>query len=182
MRHTSEEIDESTNLSFVLKKLFSGDTFFFIRILIVLSLLSGLVDIFYKSYLFSCQLSVVQNILLPLVDTRLILYVLRFPSDKKLSILGIKLGVFIGGISAFVTLFVNNIQYYFGGDRSVAFLLKQQPVPPITPSILLAELSSQVFLWLFLVIVSAVAGLMATIKLRKGPNVENEDYEPATRI
>jgi hypothetical protein len=167
MSEFSYEIDESTHLTLVLKKLFLRGEFFSIRILILLSLLSGLVTLLYRSYTFSCQLSIVQNILLPFVETKVVLRALRFPEDKRLSILGIKLGIFIGGVSAFVTLLVSNLQYYFGGDREAAFLLRQQPVPPLSFGILWAGLSSQVFLWLFLITLSAIAGLMATIRLRK---------------
>lgn len=167
MNQSSREMDESTNLSFVLKRLFSERNFLFVRILLVLSLLSGFTSIFYRSYIFSCQLSVIQNIILPFVDTKLILYALRFPRDKSLSILGLKLGIFIGGISSFITLLIDSFHYYFGGGRQLAFSLKYQTVPAVTLGILSAELGSQIFLWLFLIMLGAISGLLATIRLRK---------------
>lgn len=132
-------------------------------VLVVISVLSSLITLVYNSIAFSCQLSFMQNFLIPLFGTSLLLSEIKPVSQAQRYIFGGLSGSLIGGVSGMAFLLMGRINYFCLGGRETAFAVQGHPVPPLTLELFLVGMSSQVVILFIMVIISALAGFIAAI-------------------
>jgi hypothetical protein len=160
MNHEQNAKETITGL---INKIFKFPTFRKVRFTIIITIAISFITIFYNSVLFSCQLILLQNVLL-IYATILMLFSAGKIFDRSERIkLGVSVAAILGTIYASITLLISNIQYYFLGFRERAFLVKGLVAPPTTIQTLWIELSSQIYLLLILVLVSAFVGFLASV-------------------
>ncbi|NOT04077.1 MAG: hypothetical protein HOP27_05715 [Anaerolineales bacterium] len=151
----------------LINKIFRDPRFFRPRFLILFSAAVSLITIFYNSVLFSCELALFQNGFLVYITTLILLATSKLLDRSERIKLGVPLAAILGTLYASITLSISNIQYYFFGFRERAFLAKGLITPQITIRILEAELGSQIYILLILVLISAFAGFLASITRHK---------------
>jgi hypothetical protein len=147
----------------LINKIFKDPRFFKLRLMIIFSVAISFITIFYNNMLFSCQLYLLQNVLLVYLII-LMLFSLCKISDRSDRIkLGVSLATIFGGLYAGITLLIDNIQYYFFGFRERAFAANGLIASQANRQIFLAQLGSQLVLWLILILISRFAGFLASI-------------------
>jgi hypothetical protein len=162
-RISQEKAVSNFKLGSIYREILYKREFLWIRVLVIVAALSCFITFFYKNIPFSCQLSFIQNLLLPFFATSLFLSKKRFLSFLDRIKIGVLLGASFGAITATLTTAISNIDYYFLGVRGEAFVASNQPVPPFNLSTLWAELGSQVCIWLLLILISAFSGFIAAL-------------------
>jgi hypothetical protein len=138
-----------------------GSRFLWVRIFAAISVLSSLLTLVTNSIEFSCQLSIVQNILLPFFGTLLLLSELKLSNRTSRIKIGVSAAVLIGMISALSLLILSNIHYYFLGGIETAFTEQGMIVPPLTLRAILVGIGSDIWILIILTFVSAITGLIA---------------------
>ncbi len=132
------------------------------RIMIGLLASSSMIIIFYNTITFSCWLSIIQNVVITFVITALTV------SHFGIADLGTRLkrgwwtACIIGAFPATSLVLISNIQYYLG-KRIIAYGISEDPLQPLTMSILWAGIGSQLIIWVLLVTISGMVGLLAAI-------------------
>ena len=116
-------------------------------------------------------MSFIQNLLMPLFATSLYLSK-RYTSFSVRIKIGLLLGASFGAIPATLGTIIENIQFYFLGGETAAFAARNQTIPPLSPGTLWAGISSQFYIWLLLILISAFSGLLAAlIPTKEGPKL-----------
>lgn len=137
------------------------------RIFLVVSFFSSFILLFYSGIAFSCQLSLIQNLVIPffIIQNAQPFYNLKNPYDK------IKVGAIIGGIAGIIPAttinMVSAIQYYLLNNRIIAYSALGIDPPPISLEVLYTEVGSGVFIWFLLVFLSSISGVISSIITRK---------------
>lgn len=147
----------------ILKKIFYRKENAKIRILIAISILLGLSSLVYSELKFSCQLIIIQNLIIPFFISTL---VVRKENIDDFSIkikYGFFIGGFVGAISSAMTLIVDNISFYFLGGRERAFEITNQTYFPLSMEIIIVGLLNQILLWVFYILMSALSGAFSLL-------------------
>jgi hypothetical protein len=147
----------------MLKDLMIDPRFRGVRLLILAFALLSLSTFFYKTIPFTCQLSILQNVLLPIIVVQQ--YILKMgwmPTGNRIRI-GLKLGGIVGASIALFFIIVQNIQYYFFEGRELAYSALGSDITRFTLQTLYMDLSTDVFILIGLTILSLISGLMASM-------------------
>jgi hypothetical protein len=154
--------NNSDSALYILKKIIYEKEYRNIRILITISVLLGLSLLVYDQLKFSCQLVLVQNIIIPFFIAT---SVMRKENIRKYSPIikdGFFIGGFVGALSSAMTLIISNIIFYFGGGRERALIFYDQPFTQLNIKDIFVGLSSQVFLWIIYTSMSAISGAFSS--------------------
>ena len=136
--------------------------FLVVRMLTLLSALSGFVPVFYNGFVIGCQLMFFQNVLMPALITALFLSAMKkFGRIERLKS-GLMIGAIVGAIPALISVVVNNMQYYFFGVREAEIAARGGIVGPVTLTSLLYVLASQILAFIFLTGLSGLMGIIAS--------------------
>lgn len=137
------------------------------RLFLVLSFLLSFALLFYSSINFSCILSLTQNLFLPFLIVKDVLsyYDLKGQYEKMKA--GFIVGVIAGLIPATTINIVSMIQYYLLGNRSTAYSALGMNPPDMSLEVLYTEIGTQVIIGFGLVLLSALAGVVSSLMVRK---------------
>jgi hypothetical protein len=169
-------VDKTYDISLTLKDVLLDKKYLDIRIIIICTSLITFFTWIRNSVSISCMLSIFQNVIMVFIITSLLLArsnTYYFPTRVKR---GVIIGGTIGGIYAIILYIVENIDYYFFGGRELISSTIGEPAPPLNIYTVRAELFSGLWACIFLVILSAVIGLIAALLLRKPPDKINTEY------
>jgi hypothetical protein len=147
----------------VIKALWNSRLFRTERILIFASLLASLTLFLGITYEFSCQLSFLQNVLVPFIVAYLVLRKVYTASLGRRLLIGISISSLAGAIPALFLIVISNLKYYFLGGIDEAASILGVPPPQLTATTLYVGIGSTIVIWILLVIASALTGLGAGI-------------------
>ena len=147
----------------MLKLLMSDPRFRGVRVLIIVFALLSFVTFFYQTISFTCQISILQNVLLPIIVVQQ--YILKMgwmPIGKRIRI-GLRLGGIVGASIALFYLIVQDIQYYFFGWRELAYSTLSLDITEVTIQTVFVKLGTDVFILSGLTILSIISGIIASM-------------------
>jgi hypothetical protein len=141
--------------------------FLYIRLLILISLIISLILFIIGGFGLSCMASFVQNIVLVLISTSLLLNLIKPYSFLQRLKTGALAGAIFGSIPATLNILGGIVQYYFLGGMTNNYLSSGLSVPAFNIMTLWAGIGSQVVLWIMLVIVSSFSGIILVLLGKK---------------
>lgn len=167
MKKKVDDHHENTNLKELIASLLYKEDLKISRLFLILSFLSSFALLFYSSINFSCLLSLMQNFLLPFLIVRNVLSYHELNSQVERMKVGLIIGVIAGLIPAITINIVSTIQYYFLGNRSIAYSALGMNPPEISLEVLYSEIGTQVVIIFLLVFLSALSGVVSSLIARK---------------
>ena len=144
----------------LLQKILFTNEYFVIRVLIILNTFSSFILINKDTFLISCTLSLIQNLIFPFLIAYLLVSKAQFLTARQKLLIGTSSGAIVGAIPAIIFLVISNINYYFFGGRNVMNSINNQLSPSLSPSLIQVGLWSQIFLLIFLISISTIMGML----------------------
>lgn len=167
MKKKVDDHHENENLKELITSLLYKEDLKISRLFLILSFLSSFALLFYSSINFSCLLSLTQNLLLPFLTVKDILSYHELNGQVERMKVGLIIGVIAGLIPAITINIVSMIQYYFLGNRSIAYSALGMSPPEISLEVLYSEIGTQVVIIFLLVFLSALSGVVSSLIARK---------------
>lgn len=150
----------------MIKEIFISKKYSDIRLMIGISASITILLWIKDSLEISCLLALIQNVLLVLFITARILNRMSIGKIQRIKN-GVIIGASLGVVYSTMGSLVEGIDYYFFGGRFRAASDLGLPFFPLSYDLLLTEIITQIWIWLFLVLVSLACGFIAGVISRE---------------
>lgn len=171
--NSNKRVNQNNNL---FRNILVVRSFLLVRILIMLTSMTGFVILLYTTIPFSCQLMLFQNIIMVFIIVSIISMKVELKSVRQRVAFGIKTGIVIGAIPATIYQIIDAVQYYYLGHRELVYEITGEIAPPLRINGLLAGIGGRVVVWILLIILSSFCGLLATLLFARQDNTWYRKY------